>query len=113
MRMRERGETTGRARNRAMMGGAIVATALWCSAAVHADDGAGGNAQLDATLKSILQQAGFTGRIESTLETRLGRPLDPQLANLGQLLFFDRGGGLHDDNICAGCHSPAAGFGDT
>ena len=67
------------------------------------------NAQLDAMLKSVLQQVGFTGRIESTLETRLGRAIDPRLADLGQLLFFDRGGGLHDDNICAGCHSPQPG----
>ena len=34
-------------------------------------------------------------------------------ANLGRVLFFDRSGGLHDDNICAGCHAPGAGFGDT
>ena len=91
----------------------MLAVALWFSATVRADDAAGVNAQLNAMLKSVLQQAGFTGRIESTLEARLGREIDPALANLGQLLFFDRGGGLHDDNICAGCHSPAAGFGDT
>ena len=98
---------------RAVIGGAMLAAALWFSATVRADDAAGVNAQLNAMLKSVLQQAGFTGRIESTLEARLGREIDPALANLGQLLFFDRGGGLHDDNICAGCHSPAAGFGDT
>ena len=51
--------------------------------------------------------------IESTLETRLGRPINGKLANLGQLLFFDRSGGLHNDNTCAGCHAPADGFGDT
>jgi len=113
MRMQERGTPIGWARSRAVLGGAVLVAALCSSAAAYADDGAGGNAQLNATLKSVLQQAGFTGRIESTLETRLGRPIDPELANLGQLLFFDRGGGLHDDNICAGCHSPAAGFGDT
>ena len=98
---------------RVVIGGAMLAAALWFSATVRADDAAGVNAQLDAMLKSVLQQVGFTGRIESTLEARLGREIDPALANLGQLLFFDRGGGLHDDNICAGCHSPAAGFGDT
>ena len=44
---------------------------------------------------------------------RLGRPLDPALADLGRLLFFDKILGLHDDNSCAGCHSPAFGFGDS
>ena len=113
MRMQQRGKPDGWVRNGAVIGGAILVAALWSSAAVYADDGAGGNTQLNATLKTVLQKSGFTGRIESTLETRLGRPIKPGLANLGQLLFFDRGGGLHDDNICAGCHSPAAGFGDT
>ena len=98
---------------RAVIGGAILVAALWSSGTVHAEHGAGGNAQLDATLKSVLQQAGFTGRVELTLETRLGRPIDPKLANLGRLLFFDRSGGLHNDNTCAGCHAPATGFGDT
>jgi cytochrome c peroxidase len=91
----------------------VLAAALWSSATVHADDGNSGNAKLNATLKSILEHAGFTGRIESTLEARLGRPIDGKLANLGQLLFFDRSGGLHNDNTCAGCHAPATGFGDT
>jgi cytochrome c peroxidase len=68
---------------------------------------------LDRRLTEVLKQAGFTGRIESTLETRLGRPVDPALADLGRLLFFDVAGGLHDDNTCAGCHAPASGFGDT
>jgi cytochrome c peroxidase len=98
---------------RAVIGGALLAAALGSPAAVRAHDDAGVNAQLDAKLKSVLQQAGFTGRIESTLETRLGRPIDPILANLGRLLFFDRSGGLHNDNTCAGCHAPASGFGDT
>ena len=69
--------------------------------------------QLDQKLKAELGRVGFTGRIESTLETRLRRRLDPRLADLGRLLFFDTAGGLHDDNTCAGCHAPAAGFGDT
>jgi cytochrome c peroxidase len=97
----------------ACAGGAILVAALVSSAGVRADDGAGGTEQLNAMLRSVLQQAGFTGRIQSTLEARLGRALDPKLADLGRLLFFDRKGGLHDDNICAGCHAPAAGFGDT
>jgi cytochrome c peroxidase len=71
------------------------------------------SADLDDQLRVILQQVGFTGRIESTLTARLGRPIDSRLADLGRLLFFDTITGLHDDNTCAGCHSPTSGFGDT
>ena len=72
-----------------------------------------GDGVLDQKLQKILRQAGFTGRVESSLETRLHRKVNPQLAGLGRLLFFDVAGGLHNDNTCAGCHSPSAGFGDT
>ena len=68
---------------------------------------------VDRELAATLRHAGFTGRVESTLQARLGRALDPKLADLGRALFFDPIGGLHDDNTCAGCHAPAAGFGDT
>src|SRR4051812_42447941 len=68
---------------------------------------------LDRELTRALRQAGFTGRVESTLERRLGRPLDRELANLGRLLWFDVMGGLHGDNTCGGCHSPTSGMGDT
>ena len=68
---------------------------------------------LDQQLDIALAEHGFTGRIESTLERRLGRKLDNQLADLGRLLFFDTVGGLNNDNNCAGCHSPTHGFGDT
>jgi cytochrome c peroxidase len=68
---------------------------------------------LDTQLEIALRKAGFTGRIESTLLSRLGRPIDKRLADLGRKLFFDPIGGLHDDNTCAGCHAPSAGFGDT
>ncbi|HZN37276.1 MAG TPA: cytochrome c peroxidase [Planctomycetota bacterium] len=68
---------------------------------------------LNAQLQQVLLLQGFTGAIESTLETRLGRPLDPNKADLGRLLFFDNALGLHKDNSCAGCHSPAFGFGDS
>ena len=61
----------------------------------------------------MLRQHGFTGRIESTLEERLGRRIDDDLANLGRLLWFDPAHALHRDNTCAGCHSPTNGFGDT
>lgn len=69
--------------------------------------------QLDRDLAAELRQGGFTGRIESTLEARLGRRIDPQLARIGRLLWFDTLTGLNDDNACAGCHSPTAGFGDS
>ena len=68
---------------------------------------------LDRELQGVLRQAGFTGRIESTLEQRLGRRLDLPLADLGRNLWFDTLTGLNNDNACAGCHSPTAGFGDT
>ena len=68
---------------------------------------------LDNELQAVLRVAGFTGRIESTLERRLGRRLDMQLADLGRILWFDTLTGLNNDNACAGCHSPTAGFGDT
>jgi cytochrome c peroxidase len=61
----------------------------------------------------MLAENGFTGRIESTLEQRIGRRLDNQLVDLGRLLFFDTVGGLNNDNNCSGCHSPTNGFGDT
>jgi cytochrome c peroxidase len=68
---------------------------------------------LDRQLATALRQAGFTGQVESTLTSRLGRSLDPQLVNLGRMLWFDTIAGLHDDNTCGGCHSPSNGFGDT
>src|SRR5438093_4366446 len=68
---------------------------------------------LDARLTERLREEGFTGRIESTLTVRLGRPIDRQLADLGRLLWFDTITGLANDNTCAGCHSPTNGFGDT
>lgn len=75
---------------------------------------------IDAQLTETLTAAGFTGSIESQLGTKLGRPLRPSLAELGRLLFFDKIQSLHataeDDstgNPCAGCHDPAAAFGDS
>ena len=68
---------------------------------------------LNNMLAAVLKQAGFTGSIQATLEPRLGRPINPQLANLGRLLWFDKIHALHDDNTCAGCHSPTNGFGDS
>ena len=71
------------------------------------------NNQLDQELTAVLREAGFTGRIEASLESRLGRKINPKLADIGRLLWFDTITGLNDDNTCAGCHSPTAGFGDT
>jgi len=85
---------------------------LWLafSGAAHASEN---DLQLDDRLTLTLARAGFTGRVGSSIEARIGRPLDPKLANLGRLLFFDKIPSLHDDNACAGCHSPTNGFGDT
>ena len=68
---------------------------------------------LDQQLTAVLVRLGFTGRVESTLEQRLGRKLDNDLVDAGRLLFFDTAGGLNNDNNCSGCHSPTHGFGDT
>jgi cytochrome c peroxidase len=72
----------------------------------------GSDAQ-DGRLRASLQEQRFTGRIEQTLTARLGRSLDPRLANIGRLLWFDTVTGLNGDNSCAGCHSPTNGFGDS
>jgi cytochrome c peroxidase len=75
------------------------------------------DASLDSELAAVLSAAGFTGNIEQAfhnrLEANLGRPIDPKLANLGRLLWFDKIHSLHHDNTCGGCHSPTNGFGDT
>ena len=81
--------------------------------AVSAEGSAEGASGLDRQLTAALHAAGFTGRIEQSLPQRLGRPLNHPLADLGRLLWFDKSGGLHSDNTCGGCHSPATGFGDS
>ncbi len=68
---------------------------------------------IDQELRAALASQGFTGKVENTLEHRLGRKLNPAKAELGRLLFFDKFAGLHGDNSCAGCHSPLNGFGDS
>ena len=68
---------------------------------------------IDAALRAYLARHQFTGRIASTLEARLGRRVDHQLADVGRLLWFDPIQGLNDDNTCGGCHAPGNGFGDT
>lgn len=71
------------------------------------------NNSIAVELAVILQQHGFTGRINSALERRLGRKIDNRLADLGRLLFFDTVTGLNNDNNCSGCHSPTSAFGDS
>lgn len=68
---------------------------------------------IDHQLQTVLRQNAFTGQVETSLTKRLGRELDPNLVNLGRMLWFDTIAGLHDDNTCGGCHSPSNGFGDT
>jgi cytochrome c peroxidase len=96
---------------------ALVTTGQTSAALAKALPGGDRRAQsdslLDQRLAEVLAVAGYTGRIESTLKARLGRPIDPALADLGRLLFFDKILSLHNDNSCAGCHSPAFGFGDS
>ena len=56
---------------------------------------------LNRELTAELQELGFTGRIQYTLEDRLGRRIDFKLADLGLLLWFDTITGLNNDNTCA------------
>ena len=71
------------------------------------------SSQLDASLAAVLHKNHFTGRVQYSLQRRLGRSLNLELANLGRLLWFDTITGLNNDNTCGGCHSPTNGFGDT
>ena len=95
----------------------LVAAAIVCVVGVPTADTFAGEQtarqSLDRELRDVLHAHGFTGGIQATLERRLGRPLDVKKAEVGRLLFFDNILGLHGDNSCAGCHSPAAGFGDS
>jgi cytochrome c peroxidase len=95
----------------------VIAVALLACAFLTTGGGftssAGQLPSLDDELTALLQEHGFTGRIEESLEARLGRPLNNKLINIGRLLWFDTILSLSDDNACAGCHSPMTGFGDT
>ncbi len=88
----------------------LIAGFTFVGAALYGFDG--GN-NLDRSLSQRLGELGFTGRMQTQVESRLGRPIDSKLANIGRLLWFDTITGLNDDNTCGGCHSPTAGFGDT
>ena len=91
----------------------LLSVTVGCALTLAAHISAAGGAALDDALEAALARHGFTGRIESTLEARLGRRIDHQLADLGRLLWFDTVTGLNNDNNCSGCHSPANGFGDS
>lgn len=83
---------------------------LWASLAPWS---ARGDDSLDLELRSALASHGFTGRIESTVQARLGRPINQKLASAGHFLYFDAILAIKQDNACAACHSPTAGFADT
>lgn len=72
-----------------------------------------GDDTLNEQLSAVLKQHQFTGRVGLSLEQRLGRRIDNQLADLGRLAFHDTLLGLNDDNSCAGCHAAPLGFGDS
>lgn len=97
------------------MGSALLAMAFAMSP-THAgknDQQQHSEAELNRQLEITLRKFGFTGKVESTLENRLGRKLNPALIEVGRNLFFDPIGALHNDNSCAACHAPATGMGDT
>lgn len=95
---------------------AIVFLALLCAGVVtlapkttaSSDDDA-----LNEQLTAVLRYHGFTGRVGLSLEQRLGRKIDNQLADVGRLAFHDSLLGLNDDNSCSGCHAAPLGFGDS
>src|SRR5687767_7153627 len=84
---------------------------------VLAGDRAQVDSRLDHELRKALKNAGFTGDIEriyrKRLQRSLGRALNPQLAELGRLLWFDKIHSANRDNTCGGCHSPTHGMGDS
>ncbi|MFN8475305.1 MAG: cytochrome c peroxidase [Anaerolineae bacterium] len=92
---------------------AALAALVFTSISSAHDREAADAESLDQQLQAVLRAQGFTGRVEERLQQRLGRPVDRRLADLGRLLWFDTITGLNNDNTCAGCHSPTAGFGDT
>src|SRR5438309_6389707 len=88
----------------------VVGGAMFLTQRISAS---GGDNVLDDQLSTVLSHHGFTGTVGSSMEQRLGRRIDNQLADLGRNLFHDPIVGLNNDNSCSGCHSATAGFGDT
>ena len=91
----------------------ILSIVLVGAFVVAGSSSSGSPTTIDQQLSIVLEQLGFTGRIESRLRERLGRNLDNRKIELGRLLWFDTIGGLNNDNTCGGCHSPTNAFGDT
>ena len=94
----------------------IVIVALMCICVVVLSPGASATSTddvLNEQLSAMLSHHGFTGRVGLSLEQRLGRKIDNQLADLGRLAFHDTLLGLNNDNSCSGCHSAPLGFGDS
>ena len=91
----------------------LVAAVLLAAAVATALGDEKNGKLLDETLAGLLARHGFTGRIEEQLEARLGRRVNPELAEIGRNLFFDPIMALRGDNSCAGCHAPQFGFADS
>lgn len=91
----------------------ILLTVMAIAVVIQTPRTSASNSTLDDQLSMVLAQHGFTGKVGQSLEQRLGRKIDNQLADLGRLAFHDSLLGLNDDNSCAGCHSAANGFGDS
>jgi cytochrome c peroxidase len=68
---------------------------------------------LEQELRPALAREGFSGRIESTVEAKLGRPINQRLAAIGDLPYYDAILDIKQDNACAACHSPTTGYADT
>ena len=93
------------------MRGLILVTILLCAVAwvlLLKSPQSFAERSIDARLTAVLDGHKFTGRVNQTLEQRLERKIDKQLADLGRLLFFDTITGLNNDNNCSGCHSVAS-----
>src|SRR5512132_2948133 len=88
----------------------VMLAGLWASLAPRS---AHGDSSLDQELTAILAAQGFTGRVESSLPARLGRPINEKLAAAGHMLYYDPILAIKQDNGCAGCHSPTTGYADT
>ena len=95
---------------------AIIFLAVMSVGVVAITPGASADSEdeaLNEQLSAVLSYHGFTGRVGLSLEQRLGRKIDNQLAELGRLAFHDSLLGLNNDNSCSGCHSAPLGFGDS
>ena len=93
--------------------GVLLVVLFACSWTALAPRRVHSDSSLDQELRTVLADNGFTGSIESTLEARLGRPINQKLAAAGHMLYYDPILAIKQDNGCAGCHSPTTGYADT